>query len=81
MTETLRVVDDDGNIIKTGDPDTDAVSGIFKTVYENTVLLNRSQVEEAFEVVNASVWCVNPDSHAVFLGYFGSHPTSQRGKS
>lgn len=37
MTETLRVVDDDGNIIKTGDPDTDAVSGIFKTVYENTV--------------------------------------------
>lgn len=53
VTETLRVVDDDGNIIKTGDPDTDAVSGIFKTVYENTVLLNRSQVEEAFEVVNA----------------------------
>ena len=53
MTETLRVVDDDGNIIKTGDPDTDAVSRVFKTVYENTVLLNRSQVEEAFEVVNA----------------------------
>lgn len=53
MTETLRVVDDDGNIIKTGDPDTDAVSGIFKTVYGNTVFLNRSQVEEAFEVVNA----------------------------
>ena len=53
MTETLRVVDDDGNIIKTGDPDTDAVSGILKTVqYENTVLLNRSQVEESFEVVN-----------------------------
>jgi len=24
VTETLRVVDDDGNIIKTGDPDTDA---------------------------------------------------------
>lgn len=53
MTETLRVVDDDGNIIKTGDPDTDAVSGIFKIFYENTVLLNRYQVEEAFEVVNA----------------------------
>lgn len=53
MTETLRVVDDDGNIIKTGDPDTDAVSGIFKTIYENTVLLNRYQVEEAFGVVNA----------------------------
>lgn len=25
VTETMRVVDDDGNIIKTGDPDTDAV--------------------------------------------------------
>lgn len=58
MTETLRVVDDDGNIIKTGDPDTDAVSEIFKTVYGNTVFLNRSQVEEAFEVVNAlSIVC------------------------
>ena len=66
MTETLRVVDDDGNIIKTGDPDTDAVSGIFKTIYENTVLLNRYQVAEAFEVVNAQVLCVNRDSHAVF---------------
>lgn len=66
VTETLRVVDDDGNIIKTGDPDTDAVSGIFKTIYENTVLLNRYQVAEAFEVVNAQVLCVNRDSHAVF---------------
>ena len=27
ITETMRVVDDEGNIIKTGDPDTDAVSG------------------------------------------------------
>lgn len=26
ITETMRVVDDDGNIIKTGDPETDAVS-------------------------------------------------------
>lgn len=42
MTETLRVVDDDGNIIKTGDPDTDAVSGIFKTVYEKTVSFTES---------------------------------------
>ena len=25
VTETMRVVDDEGNIIKTGDPDTDAV--------------------------------------------------------
>ena len=25
ITETMRVVDDDGNIIKTGDPETDAV--------------------------------------------------------
>ena len=32
ITETMRVVDDEGNIIKTGDPDTDAVSDRLTTI-------------------------------------------------
>lgn len=35
----MRVVDDDGNIIKTGDPETDAVSDSFDTVqWKNSFL-------------------------------------------
>ena len=37
VTETLRVVDDDGNIIKTGDPDTDAVSELILVLVDNNI--------------------------------------------
>ena len=46
ITETMRVVDDDGNIIKTGDPETDAVSNPAERVVLATNKINTFKSKE-----------------------------------
>ena len=54
ITETMRVVDDDGNIIKTGDPDTDAVSDFSTIVAPMNSLVGRTIVTFVLKV------CLSP---------------------